>query len=98
MPLPRSIASGCRKRSQLSDLDTPTLSCAIGSWGDNTINTVYNSGNRYGHRFFESASGEYLIYTAPTSYTGGNCGGVRAGRSWLSPPNYGCNVTKMFVR
>jgi hypothetical protein len=80
--------------SSLEDLDTTSVRCLTGSWGGaiNSAWTYLNCGYSY------SNGSNYLIYTVGTGYSGGACGAATAGRGWIGSGNYGCNVTKVFVR
>jgi hypothetical protein len=80
--------------SSLADLDATTISCPLGSLGDNVIDAVWASGCGYGYLINASY---YFNYSVGTSYTGSGCTGD-AGRSWLSTGNYGCNIVKTFIR
>jgi len=86
------------KVSAVTELDSTTMRCVTGAWGDNVITDVYNSTSMCGYQFYSPGTSKYLLYNAQVSYVGGACGAVNAGRSWLSGGNSGCNVSKVFVR
>lgn len=103
----KTWTSAAAAANATTDLDSSAVRCTSGSWGDGSIDAAYTSGGALfcGYSFVETSvapSGDvrasYLIYSASTSYQGGSCTTATTGRSWLSTGNYGCNVTKHFVR
>jgi len=80
--------------SSVTDLDTTTVTCFVGSMP--SITGALSDVNLCGFGF--TAGTEYVIQSFGNAYNG-NCNGpTHAGAAWLGPGNNGCNMTKTFVR
>jgi hypothetical protein len=90
--------------SSLAHLESTTVSCSTGNLGGGVMTGVYQAPPASpeaafcGYSF--QGSGNFVIYSAGPTYTySNNCGSSYvSGRSWLSAGNYGCNLSKVFVR
>lgn len=84
--------------SNLSHLESNTLECTGTPVDGSTINSTWAVGAQSCGISYQTNGGDYLIYTANTSYSGGSCGTRPAGRQWLGDGNSGCNTSRDFVR
>ncbi len=84
--------------ASLSHLESTTLQCTGAALGSTTVTSTWSTGGQSCGISYQTSAVDYLIYTANTSYSGGACGTVTAGRQWLGDGNFGCNTSRDFVR
>ena len=94
-------------------LESTNLSCLKNLTTGNTVTGPYTSDAMCGPQYSTGVansnsgfphSGPYIIWSAKPEYQGqsggdaGSCETATAGRSWFGYGNYGCSITKFFVR
>jgi hypothetical protein len=90
---------GDQGANALSDLASASLTCTVGEYNSangGQVTTVYTGANYCGYLF--SGDSYYFLWSGSTAYQGGDCSVAQAGRSWVNGGNYGCNLSKVFVR
>lgn len=100
-------SSTSKMLSSAANMDSNVITCSRVYGGDGTYAGIGGSGTISQYSVAAeldravsliTTNTIHLIFSAPTTYSGGACGTRSAGRTWVGDSTYGCNAAKWFIR